>query len=60
VAEGVLLLMKGKELASDSTIGWRVNLAGLCLSCSDQSVKLFDHDFHPGVEVGEKKSNTTG
>lgn len=60
MAEGVLLLMKGKERVSDSTVGRKVSLASLCLSCIDQSVKPFDHDFHPGAEVGKKRSNTTG
>jgi hypothetical protein len=59
VAEGVSLLMKGNELVSDSIASCRGILGGLCLSCSDQSVKL-DHDFHPRVDAGEKASNTIG
>lgn len=60
VVEGVLLLMKGDALVLDTIASCKRSLVGLCLSCSDQSVKLLVHDVHPWIDVGEKASNGAG
>lgn len=59
-AEGVLLLMTGNAFVPGTIAGHRELSVGLCLSCSDQSVKLLVHVFHSWIEFGEKVSNAVG